>query len=178
VTDTLSTRIGKRVSRGLRGLGPNDRLAAMGAAAIFASLLLPWYGAPIASDLVQTGFGAFNFSTAAMLLTAGSALFLLLEVGRGYRPPRPLTVGGLLIAAGVWAGLLVMYQMADRPVFDSVGIQGDYGLRYGIFVAFAGAAVITLAGAQRRHYEHAGHAAHADDDLEDLDGLEGEDDDE
>jgi hypothetical protein len=176
VADNLSTRVGKRVGRGLRGLGPNDRLAAIGAGVVFASLLLPWYGAPIANDLVQTGFGAFNFSTAAMLLTAGAALFLLLEVGRGYRPPRPMTVGTLLVVAGVWAGLMVIYQMIDRPTSSFAGIRDDYDLRYGIFVAFTGAAVIAVAGAQRRRFEHAGHAAHADDDLDDIDGIGGDDD--
>jgi hypothetical protein len=150
-------------------MGPNERLAGLGALVVVASLLLPWYGAPIASDLVKTGFGAFSFATAAMILTVGAAIYLIVEVGDGYRPPRPLTVGTLLIAAGVWTGLLILYQMVDRPNFDFAGINDDYGVRYGTFVALGGAAAMILAGTRRRVHEASGHAAHDDDHLEEVD---------
>lgn len=177
MADSLSTKWGRRLGRGFKGMGPNDRLAATGGLVVVGSLVLPWYGAPIASDLVQTGLGAFSFATAAMLLTVAAALFLVFEVGDGYRPPRPLTVGGLLAAAGVWTALIVVYQMIVRPEFSFAGIEDAYGLRYGAFVALGGAAAMILAGARRRVRETAGHAAHADDDLDDLDGLDDEDDD-
>ena len=157
-------------------MGPNDRLAASGAVAVFVSLLLPWYGAPVA-DLVQTGMGSFNFSTAALLLTVGAALFLALELGRGYSLPRPLSAGVLEIVAGVWATLIVLYLMADRPVFDFAGLNDDYELRYGIFVALFGSVTIAMAGVQRRRHERAGRAAHDDDDLDDLEELDEEEDD-
>jgi hypothetical protein len=150
-------------------MGPNDRLAGTGALVVVGSLLLPWYGAPITNDLVKTGFGAFSFATAAMLLTIGATLFFLLEVGDGYRPPRPLTVGTLLIAAGVWTALIVVYQMIDRPGFDFAGVNDDYDVRYGIFIALGGAGAIVLAGTRRRVREAAGRAAHDDDDLDDVD---------
>lgn len=165
---TRAGQLGHRIGHAIRGLGPNDRLAAVGALTVIGSLLLPWYGAPIANDLVQTGAGGFSFLTAALLVTIAATLFLLLEVGGGYRPPRPLGVGGLLIAAGVWAALIVVFQMADRPRFALLGLNQDYDLRYGIFVAFAGAAAIAMAGAQRRRHEYAGRLAHDDDDLEDA----------
>jgi hypothetical protein len=149
-------------------MGPNERLAGIGALVVIASLLLPWYGAPIAS-LVKTGFGAFSFATAAMVLTAGACIYLIVEVGNGYRPPRPLTVGTLLIVAGVWAGLLILYQMVDRPNFDFAGVNDDYNVRYGTFVALGGAAAMILAGTRRRVREAAGHAAHDDDHLDDVD---------
>ncbi len=169
--ESLSTRWGRKIGRAARELGPNDKIAALGGLVVCGSMLLPWYGAPIANDLVQTGAGAFSFSTAALLLTVGAALFLLLEVGSGYRPPRPLSVGGLLIACGAWAALIVVFQMADRPQFNFAGVDDDYHLRYGIFVAFAGAATIALAGVQRSRHEYAGRLAHADDDLDDV-GLD------
>ena len=176
MAESLSTKWGKRLGRDFRGMGPNDRLAATGALVVIGSLLLPWYGAPIASDLVQTGMGAFSFATVAMLLTVVAALFLVFEVGDGYRPPRPLTVGGLLIAAGLWISLIVIYQMVARPEFSFAGTDDSYGLRYGAFVALGGAAAMVLAGTRRRVREMAGHAAHADDDLDDLDGLDDDDD--
>ena len=176
MAESLSTKWGKRLGRGLKGMGPNDRLAATGALVVIGSLVLPWYGAPIASDLVQTGMGAFSFATAAMLLTVAAVLFLVFEVGDGYRPPRPLTVGALLIAGGFWISLIVIYQMIARPEFNFAGIEDSYGLRYGSFVALGGAAAMILAGTRRRVREMAGQAAHADDHLDDLEGLDDDDD--
>ena len=99
----------------------------------------------------------------------------MLEVGDGYRPPRPLTVGGLLVAAGAWAALIVVFQMYARPNFNFGGVDQNYDLRYGVAVAFIGSLLIALAGVQRRRHEHAGHAAHADDHLDDVDLGEDED---
>jgi hypothetical protein len=161
--------VAHHVGHAIRKMGPNERLAGVGALVVIASLLLPWYGAPIANDLVKTGFGNFNFATAAMLLTAAATIYLIIEVGDGYRPPRPLTVGTLLIVAGVWAALLVLYQMVDRPQFSFEDLNDDYNVLYGTFVALGGAAAIVLAGARRRVHEAAGHAAHDDDHLEDVD---------
>jgi hypothetical protein len=175
---SIEERVAHRLGRSVRRMGPNERLAGIGGIVVTGSLLLPWYGAPIASDLVKTGIGAFSFATAAMLLTIGAALFLVLEVGDGYRPPRPLTVGALLIAAGVWTSLIIVYQMAVRPQFSFAGlINDDYNVRYGMFVALGGAGAIVLAGVRRRVHEAAGHAAHADDHLDDLDDLGDDDDD-
>jgi len=166
---SIEERVSRRVGRAVRRMGPNERLAGTGALVVVGSLLLPWYGAPIASDLVKTGFGAFSFATAAMLLTVGATIFLLLEVGDGYRPPRPLTVGTLLIAAGAWTALIILYQMVDRPSFDFANVDDTYDVRYGTFVALGGAAAMILAGARRRVREAAGHAAHDDDHLDDVD---------
>ncbi len=125
----------------------------MGVAVILASLLLPWYGAPVSGNLVLTGLSAFSFAEAALVLTAAITLFLALRIGGGYAPPRPLTESGLLIAAGVWAALIVAYRMADRPDFVINGItlpDDPYRLRYGIFVALAGALLIVVAGIRAR----------------------------
>ena len=166
---SIEERVARHVGRAVRRMGPNERLAGTGALVVIGSLLLPWYGAPISSDLVKTGFGAFNFATAAMLLTVGAALYLVVEVGDGYRPPRPLTVGTLLIAAGAWTILVILYQLVDRPQFSFAGVDDAYEVRYGTFVALGGAAAIVLAGTRRRVREAAGHAAHDDDHLDDVD---------
>jgi hypothetical protein len=138
------------IGQGIRGMGADERLAAMGALIVCGSLLLPWYGAPIADDLVQTGVGAFSFAEAALVLTAVAALVLCLQLGRGYEPPRPLSEGGLLIAAGVWIALILVYRMLDRPEFTLIGFDEPYLLRYGIFVALTGAFVLLAAGMQAR----------------------------
>jgi hypothetical protein len=133
-------------------LGRAERLAGLGALIILASTPLSWYRAPI-GGLVKTGWGNFGFAEAALLLTAGSALALLVQVGRGRRPPMPLHEGTLLAAAGIWSGLIVIYLMFDRPQFELAGFNQDYKLAWGIFVALGGALVLTIAGLRIRRLE-------------------------
>jgi hypothetical protein len=139
-------------SEAFRALSASERLAAIGAMACVASPVLPWYSAPV-EDLVKTGLGAFGFAEAALLLTAGAALVLLLEVGRGRRPPLPLHEGTLLTAAGAWSTLIVLLLMLDRPEFDLRGFRAEYDLGYGIFVALGGATLLTVAGMRIRRIE-------------------------
>ena len=143
------------LSRELRGLRGNERLAMVGVALIVGSLLLPWYGVPVAGDLVQTGLGAFSWTEAALLLVAATTLVLAMQVGGGYVPPRPLTEWALLTAAGAWAAAIVAYRMLERPELDFeviVAVNRTYDLRYGIFVALAGALLIAAAGLRERRH--------------------------
>lgn len=130
----------------LRVLDPDERLALAGCTVIVVSLLLPWYGVTIAGGLVKTGLSSFGFAQLALLLTVASALLLIERSSRGEPLPRPLREGTLLIAAGAWAAILIGFRIADRP---DLGL-GPVGLRYGVFVALAGAAMIVIAGARRR----------------------------
>jgi hypothetical protein len=133
-------------------LTATERLAALGALICAAATVLPWYKAPV-GGLVKTGLGSFGFAMAAQLITAGAAIALLIQVGRGRRPPLPLHVGALLAAAGFWAGGIVVYLMFDRPQFELSGFNQDYALAHGIFVALGGAAVLAMAGLRIRHVE-------------------------
>lgn len=135
--------------------GATERLAALGALICAAATVLPWYKAPIDS-LVKTGLGTFGFAMAAQLITAAAALTLLLEVGRGRRPPLPLHEGTLLAVAGMWAGAIVVSEMFARPQFRLAGFSQDYGLGYGIFVALGGAVLLALAGLRIRRTELVG----------------------
>ena len=149
----LPRRLGRELAREVRGLRGNERLAVIGVALIVGSLALPWYDAPV-DGLVQTGLGGFSFAEAAILLTCAATFFLAMQVGGGYVPPRPLTEWALFVAAGVWIALIIIYRVFDRPELDLdlvvVEVQRDYGLGYGIFVAFAGALMIIAAGARSR----------------------------
>jgi hypothetical protein len=152
-TDLIAA-LPRQLLRDLRGLGGNERIAFMGAAVIVGSMFLPWYRAPVSSDLVQTGFGAFGFSEAALLLVAGATAFLALEIGGGYVPPRPLREWGLLVALGAWGCLIVLYRMIQRPEFNLAGAdERSFEIHYGIFVALAGAAIIIAAGLRLRPKE-------------------------
>ena len=144
-----------RLWRDLRGLGGNERIAVIGAGVMVGSLLLPWYQSPISNDLVFTGIGAFGWAEAALVLIAAATVFLALQGGGGYVPPRPLREWGLFVAAGTWSAVIVVYQMIDRPKFTLAGHDQPYDLHYAIFVALAGAAIIVAAGLRMRPRERA-----------------------
>jgi hypothetical protein len=141
--------------RDLRGLGGNERIAVIGAAVMVASLFLPWWESPISDELVQTGFGAFGWAEAALVLIAAATVFLALQCGGGYVPPRPLREWALFVVAGCWAALLILYRIADRPRFTLAGHDEPYDLHYAIFVGLAGAAIIVMAGLRMRPREKA-----------------------
>jgi hypothetical protein len=135
-----------------RSLAAHERLAVAGAAIVVASLALPWYGVTLAGGLVKTALGTFGLIEAALLLTVGSAVLLILSSARGYTLPRPLDEGTLLAVAGGWAALLIAYRMFDRPDFELAG-AGRVGLRYGIFVALIGAVLLVIGGLRKRREE-------------------------
>lgn len=138
--------------RALGALQPSERLAGLGALICAAATLLPWYRAPV-DNLGKTAWGAFGFTLLALLITIGAALALLMRVERGRRPPLPLHEGTLLATAGIWAGLIIVLAMFDRPQFELGGFDQDYSLAYGVFVALGGAAVLTIAGLRIRRIE-------------------------
>ena len=78
---------------------------------------------------MKTGLGSFGFVMAAQLLAVGAALYLLIQNGRGRRPPLPLREGTLLALAGFWAAAMVVYLMFDRPQFQLAGFDTDYSTR-------------------------------------------------
>jgi hypothetical protein len=151
----LISSLPRQLLRDLRGLGGNERIAVIGAAIMVGSLLLPWYQSPVSNELVQTGFGAFGWAQGAMVLTAGATVWLALEGGGGYIPPRPLREWALFFALGAWSAAVVIYLMFDRPRFKIGGIDDHYDIHYGIFIALAGAAVIIAASLRMRPRERA-----------------------
>jgi hypothetical protein len=133
----------------IRSLSAHERLAALGAVIVVASLFLPWYGVTLAGGLVKTAVGTFGLIEAALLLTFGSAVLLIVACSRGYSLPRPLNEGALLVAAGAWSALLIAYRIMDRPDFELAG-AGRVGLRYGIFIALIGAGLLAAGGLRER----------------------------
>ena len=125
-------------------------LAAAGALIVLGSLFMPWYGVrpQLFQVMSQTGVAAFGAASAALALTAIAALVLLLRARRGYRLPRPLTIAGVLVLAGVWSACLVLVLIADRP--DQIIGLPHVELRWGIFVALGGAAALTAGGLRLR----------------------------
>jgi hypothetical protein len=139
---------GNRWTELFRSLPPPARLATVGALAVLGSMLMPWYGIQFGPGLSQTGFDSLGLGQLAVVLTCGAVLYLVIRCAAGYRPPRPLSEGGLLAVAGVWAALLVAYLMIDRP--DEIAGHTHIHLRYGIFVAMGGAVAMLVGGLRLR----------------------------
>jgi hypothetical protein len=136
-----------------------ERLAIAGGLVSIASLVLPWYRIPAADRFEKSGIGSFDFAEAALLITIVSCLALIVQVRRGHRPPLPMHEGSLLALGGVWASLIVVYLMFDRPQETIFDFPADYGLRYGIFVALGGALILAFAGMRVRRLELTAPAA-------------------
>lgn len=129
-------------------LRPAERLCVTGAVVVAASLLFPWYGIRFSGGLSVTGLDTFGFAHAALLVTVGAAVALVVRRLAGRPLPRPLDEGILVAAAGAWATALVVYLMLDRP--DELAGSTSIGLRLGIFLALAGAILLLAAGIRMR----------------------------
>ena len=129
-----------------RPLTPAERLVCMAAAAVLGSLLLPWYGIALSGGLSISGFDAFGFAAAAMLIAVGGAGFAVMRDAAGHPLARPLRSADLVTLAGAWAAAVAVYLMVDRP--DELAGSTRILLRIGPFVALA--ASLTIAGAGLR----------------------------
>ena len=132
-------------------LQPAERLAAIGAVAAAGSLLLPWYGIELElfGGFSQTGPGGVQLRPRRCVgeRPRGTVALIWLCAG-GYRLPRPLGEGMLLVAAGVWIAMVVAYLAIDRP--DEIAGFERVRLRYGAFVALGGAAALVVGGIRLR----------------------------
>jgi hypothetical protein len=146
-----------RVTRAWRGLPPERRLAAGAAVLLFLTLFLPWYqetviasGTPAklqSASASLTGWGAFSFVEAAVLLVAVSVLVLLFVRAEGKAFHVPGGDGGVVTAAGVWTGALIVWRMFDK---EGTTGHGQYattaGIEWGIFIALGVAGLLAYAG--------------------------------
>ena len=112
-----------RVARAWRMLPPERRLAAIAAILLFLSLFLPWYqrqffvvvsGTPKPASDSQTGWAAFSFVEAAVLLVAAGVLVLLFQRAEGRAFHVPGGDGGVIMAAGLWTCVLIVWRMFDK----------------------------------------------------------------
>jgi hypothetical protein len=148
------------LARAWHTLAPDRRLAAMASLGLFLTLFLPWYqltvvapgrrAAQVASAAL-TGWGAFSFVEAAVLVVAASVLTLLYKRAQGRAFHLPGGDGGVITAAGAWTCLLIVWR-----IFDKQGTQVNgpgattSGIEWGIFVALGVAALLTYAGSRIR----------------------------
>jgi hypothetical protein len=149
-----------RLLRFWRVLPPERRLAAFAAIGLFVTLFLPWYQETVIATGVHSlrsygeglsGWAAFSFVEAAVLLVAAAVLVLLFVRAEGGAFHVPGGDGGVIMAAGVWTCLLIVWRIFDKEGTTGHGqLATTWGIEWGIFVALAVAAVLAYAGSRIR----------------------------
>ena len=150
-----------RLVRAWKALPGESRLAAYASGALFFTLFLPWYQvtliAPAKTKTLQsasasiTGWGAFSFVEAAVLLVAAGVLTLLFQRAEGRAFHLPGGDGGVIFAAGLWTCLLIIWRIFDKQGATTAGPSATTsGIEWGIFVALGAAAFLAYAGSRIR----------------------------
>jgi hypothetical protein len=132
-----------------RALPAEMQQAAGVAAALALTLFLPWYSAVFRGEdrsFNRSAFGEFSFVEAAVLLVAAGVLYLVWARSQHKAFHLPGGDGTVIMAAGAWAALLIVWRLFDTPESDSA----EFGLQWGIFVALAAAGALAVAGARVR----------------------------
>ncbi len=136
-----------------------QRMAALAASLLFLTMFLPWYqqnavvSSPHTAPLVSrnlSAFQVFSFVEAAVLLVALAVLYLLYARAEGRTFHLPGSDGTVLLAAGGWVALLLIWRLFDKPGVISHGIAANVGIQWGIFFALACAGLLAYAGSRMR----------------------------
>lgn len=147
-----------RVTGAWRALAPEGRLAAGAALALFATMLLPWYqqnavvsgrGEPLVSQDLSA-FQVFSFVEAAVLLVAVAVLALLFLRAEGRAFHLPGGDGSVVMGAGLWVALLLVWRLFDKPGITTRGVAANVGIQWGIFFALGAAGLLAYAGSRMR----------------------------
>jgi hypothetical protein len=149
-----------RLIRAWRGLTHERRLAAAAATGLFVTLFLPWYQETVVASGVTrlrtdsvslTGWAAFSFVEAAVLLVAAGVLFLLFTRAEDKAFHVPGGDGGVITVAGFWTCVLIVWRMFDKQGTTGHGqFATTSGIEWGIFIALGVAAFLTYAGSRIR----------------------------
>ena len=140
-----------------RALPAEMQQAAGAAAALALTMLLPWYeksffdttgpqARPQSANL--SAFGVFSFVEAAVLLVAAGVLYLIWARSQQKAFHLPGGDGTVIMVAGAWAMLLLVWRLFDKPDVSDPG--ATVGIQWGIFVALLAAGALTAAGARVR----------------------------
>jgi hypothetical protein len=134
----------------LRALPREMQQAAGAAAGLVLTLLLPWYSAVFRGEesrsFNRSAFGEFSFVEAAVLLVGAGVLYLIWARSQRKAFHLPGGDGTVIMAAGAWASLLIVWRLFDTPESK----DAEFGLQWGIFVALGVAGILTAAGARVR----------------------------
>src|SRR5947209_18082788 len=150
-----------RVARAWRVLPHESRLAAVASAALFVALFLPWFQVTLiarakssalqSASATITGWGAFSFVEAAVLLVAAGVLVLLFQRAEGRAFHLPGGDGGVITVAGLWTCMLIVWRIFDKQGATTHGPSAtSSGVEWGIFIALAAAAFLAYSGSRIR----------------------------
>jgi hypothetical protein len=155
-----------------RALEFEQRVAALGALALFVTMFFPWYGLQYSVETVnrKTGvtqshpyshsvsaFGDVSFVEAAIFLVAVAVLAMLIARVEGREFHLPGGDGTIVMVAGGWATLLVFYRVFSRPAGGGYPVS----IEWGFFLAFVASGGLAYAGWRMRAAEHgASHGHH------------------
>jgi hypothetical protein len=149
-----------RVIRAWRAMPHERRLAAFAAIGLFLTLFLPWYQETViapgtktlqSASATLTGWGAFSLVEAAVLLVAAGVLTLLFQRAEGRAFHLPGGDGWVIMAAGFWTCVLIVWRIFDKQGTSSHGqFATTSGIEWGIFVALAVAAFLAYSGSRIR----------------------------
>lgn len=140
-------------------LDRDQRLAAVAAVLLFATMLLPWYqqnavvSAAKSQPLVSrnlNAFAVFSFVEAAVLLVAIAVLVLLYQRAEGRDFHLPGGDGAVVFAAGIWTALLLVLRLFDKPGIAHNGVAANVGVQWGIFFALGAAGLLAYVGSRMR----------------------------
>ncbi len=151
-----SAGIVSRIRAAWHALDRDQRLAAIGALGLFASMFLPWYeqtaflardGTIQKSQDSLIAFQSWSFVEASILLVALAVLVLVFARAERRAFHLPGGDGLVLVGAGAWVMVLVFFRQIDKPSgSDSGDLKTTVGVSWGIFVAFLFGALIAYAG--------------------------------
>jgi hypothetical protein len=150
-----------RVIRAWRELTPERRLAVFAALLLFVSLFLPWYQESViasgkATSIVSateslTGWGAFSWVEAAVLLVSVGVIVLIFQRADGRAFHVPGGDGWAVTVAGGWTCFLIVYRMFDKQgTTEYRQYATTAGIEWGIFIALGVAVLLTVAGVRIR----------------------------
>ena len=143
--------------RGLRSLAPELQQAGAAAAVLALTVLLPWYEKsffvlsgrrPVSATASLSALQVFSFVEAAVLLVALGVLFLVWARGQRKGFHLPGGDGTVIMAAGGWAVLLLVWRLFDKPSVSDPG--ATVGIQWGMFAALLAAGVLAATGARVR----------------------------
>jgi hypothetical protein len=136
-------------------------LAAYASIGLFVTLFLPWYQVTLiataktsklqSASASITGWGAFSFVEAAVLIVAAGVLVLLFQRAEGRAFHLPGGDGGVITAAGLWTCVLIVWRIFDKQGATTNGPSATTsGIEWGIFFALAAAAFLAYSGSRIR----------------------------
>jgi hypothetical protein len=142
-----------RIAPAWRALPSERRLAAIASVGLVLTLFLPWYQETVVArgSSTFTGWAAFSWVEAAVLLVAAGVLTLLFQRAEGRAFHLPGGDGSVIAAAGVWTCLLIVWRIFDKQGSSSHGpYPTTSGIEWGIFIALVVAALLTYSGRRIR----------------------------